>query len=329
MQTVTREPTESEWPVSLNRVLLVIITLLFHVALPNAAKAQHYDGVVNVLDERPGDIYIGKVDGSSRNVIIRSVGGSVTMQKIDGSSNNILVEAEKNVTLTERIDGTSKNIVIRAKNGYIHIHERIDGSSEVTLEAPNGGIFIGEKIDGESVVHWCAKELKTVIRSPWVNRYHHCHPKPDTPDTPDTPDKQVDIAPRLAKDASVYGRVTFVGTLAELKMAKNAYNAQFRFRLSSSTCDMHDGEGRKGDGKDVRWFLAQSGVMTGPYVHNMANTLNAYNTVLTAFLSRSGVQVDGVPDCNTREAQTLRLWRTDIGLLPKVPAPVKTDPAGE
>jgi pimeloyl-ACP methyl ester carboxylesterase len=127
-----------------------------------------YDNASYVLDERPTSITIGKIDGSSSHVTIRSTGGDVSVQKIDGSSNNILIEAHGSVVIQERIDGSS-SAIIRSKYGSIIINQRIDGCSNVTLEAPNGIIQIGERIDGGSVVRWFAQRIITDIRSPNVS----------------------------------------------------------------------------------------------------------------------------------------------------------------
>jgi hypothetical protein len=107
--------------------------------------------------------------------------------------------------------------------------------------------------------------------------------------------------------SSVFGKVTFVGTIGEDATATNGYHAQFRFRVSNSTCDSDN------VGKD-RWIHVRSGRMDGIFAHNSANFRNAYNTVMTAFLSGKNIQVDGVPSCDSSKTQTINLWSSSIGI---------------
>lgn len=108
--------------------------------------------------------------------------------------------------------------------------------------------------------------------------------------------------------ATVYGKVTFVGTYSEF-VENNNYHSQFRFRVSQSTC-----------GNDTapkeRWIHVKSGRMDGKFIHNMANFRNAYSTVLSAFLAGKGVQVDAVPSCDASKVQTINLWNAWIGMIP-------------
>lgn len=105
--------------------------------------------------------------------------------------------------------------------------------------------------------------------------------------------------------SSIYGKVTFLGTLSEAY--DNGYHAQFRFRLSNSTCDSNTTPGD-------RWVHVRSGRMDGAFAHNSANLRNAYDTLLNAFLTSKNVQVDGVPNCTTTGVQTLDLWKGNIGM---------------
>lgn len=107
-----------------------------------------------------------------------------------------------------------------------------------------------------------------------------------------------------AQAASAYGKVTFVGTLSQL--VSNGYHARFRVRLSNSTCT--------GDNvPKTRWLHFNSGRMDGAFAHNLGNTRNAYNTLMTAFLAKRNVQIDGVPSCSAG-TKTLSLWGANVGM---------------
>lgn len=109
---------------------------------------------------------------------------------------------------------------------------------------------------------------------------------------------------------SVYGRVTFVGTIGEQE-DNGHYHARFRFKVSESTCT---GDNTPKD----RWIVVRSGWMDAPFQHNSANFRNAYNTVLSGLLARTVVhiQVDGVPSCDTSTSQFISLWNSQIGISP-------------
>lgn len=109
-------------------------------------------------------------------------------------------------------------------------------------------------------------------------------------------------------DETVSGNVSFVGTYGEYKEANaNRYHAQFRIRLSNSTC-----------GSDTtpreRWLHVRSGRMDGIFAHNAANFRNAYNSAMTALLADLKVQIDGVPSCDASKSQTIDLWGGRIGV---------------
>lgn len=111
---------------------------------------------------------------------------------------------------------------------------------------------------------------------------------------------------------SVYGRVTFIGTTGQtFDTNDSTYHANFRFRVSESTCT--------GDQTSKeRWIIVKSGRMDAPFQHNSANFKNAYNTVMSGFLARTvtHIQVDNVPSCDAGAAQFINLWESQIGLYP-------------
>lgn len=111
-----------------------------------------------------------------------------------------------------------------------------------------------------------------------------------------------------AMAARINGKVTYVGTMGEYHTSSEGYQATFRFRVSESTC------GTDTAPKD-RWIHVRSGRMDGVYAHNSANLKNAFTTVMTAMLSGKIIEVDGAPDCNATQVQTINLWNSQIGLF--------------
>ena len=104
--------------------------------------------------------------------------------------------------------------------------------------------------------------------------------------------------------AGLVGDVTFVGTQPEHISGDN-YNARFRVRLTNSTCNGAD--------KKERWLHIISGAMNGKFQHNLANTRNAYSTLMSALITKKKVQIDGAVTC--KDSQNVGLWRIGIGIL--------------
>jgi len=110
----------------------------------------------------------------------------------------------------------------------------------------------------------------------------------------------------FAGSSSATGKVTFVGTLSE--QYDQGYHVRFRVRLAESTCD-------NDQTPKTRWIHVRTGRMADKYTHNMANARNAYNTVMTAFLSNHLVQIDGLPSCDSTKVLDMDLWNSSIGIL--------------
>ena len=108
-----------------------------------------------------------------------------------------------------------------------------------------------------------------------------------------------------AEAAWIKGRVTFVGTYPEL--TTNGNQPRFQFRLEDSTCHTNSTP-------TTRWIIINGGRTEEPYGHNAVTARNAYNTLMTAFLTGHGVQIDGSVNCTTTSAQSLDLWRSYIGI---------------
>lgn len=106
--------------------------------------------------------------------------------------------------------------------------------------------------------------------------------------------------------ASAYGKVKFVGTIQEAN-DNGTYSARFRFKLTDSTCT--DSSTPK-----TRWFSVRSGRMDGKFAHNAVNTKNAYQTLLTAFLTDANIQIDGIPTCSNDKTIEIDLWNSAIGI---------------
>jgi len=104
---------------------------------------------------------------------------------------------------------------------------------------------------------------------------------------------------------AIFGKVTFIGTIKEISSLKKGYQAQFRLRVSKSTCTSDKTPKN-------RWVSVKSGRMDGIFAHNAVNFKNAFSAVLAAFLAGKNVQIDGVPTCNT--SQIIDLWRSQIGI---------------
>ena len=105
---------------------------------------------------------------------------------------------------------------------------------------------------------------------------------------------------------TVYGKITSLGTLPE----ENAggFNAFARVRLSASNCT--------GDSTPkIRYIHIRSGRMESPWVHNATNFQAAYNTLRDAFQMRKTVEIQGVPNCNASEIQTINLWESAVSVL--------------
>jgi hypothetical protein len=109
---------------------------------------------------------------------------------------------------------------------------------------------------------------------------------------------------------TIHGTVTFVGTIGEFREPSGFLHAQFRLRLSESTC------GSDQTRKD-RWIHVKSGRMDGSLQHNSANFRNAYNTAMSGLLARTvlNMQLDGAPTCN--DFNEINLWNANVGLYPK------------
>lgn len=105
----------------------------------------------------------------------------------------------------------------------------------------------------------------------------------------------------------VKGKADFVGTTNEIS-GPNGYQARFRFHLIESTCD--NDQQPKG-----RWIVVRSGRMDGQYAHNLANMRNAFNVVMTAFLSDLLLEIHGAPNCNASVVQEVDLWGASIGVF--------------
>ncbi len=108
-----------------------------------------------------------------------------------------------------------------------------------------------------------------------------------------------------AQAATTWGKVTFVGTVAETNV-NGVYNARMRIRVSG-TCDTD------GVVKD-RWVIISSGRMDGAYAHNGVNMKNAYSTLMTALVSGKNVQIDALSTCSNAAAINLNLWSAQIGI---------------
>lgn len=113
------------------------------------------------------------------------------------------------------------------------------------------------------------------------------------------------ISPVSSWAESVYGKVTFIGTIGEYHNANEGYHAQLRFRVSDSTCT-------NANTPKERWIMIRSGRMDDKFVHNEANFRNAFSLLMAAFLSGKGVQIDGLPNCN--DHNTINLWSSQIGM---------------
>lgn len=105
----------------------------------------------------------------------------------------------------------------------------------------------------------------------------------------------------------INGKVSYIGTQNEYHTSTSGYHAVFRFRVSESVC------GNDKTPKD-RWVKIRSGRMDGAYAHNSANFKNAYSTVMASLLSGKTIEVDGAPNCNAGDTQTINLWGAAIGL---------------
>jgi hypothetical protein len=107
-----------------------------------------------------------------------------------------------------------------------------------------------------------------------------------------------------AEASSLYGKVTFVGTVTE-EAGQGGFYARFRVRVSSSTCDANTTP-------QDRWLTFRSGRTDGLYAHNATNTRNAYTTFLTAMLTGKNIQVDGASNCTA--SQIVNLWTAQVGI---------------
>lgn len=298
---------------------------------------------IDIISEE-GDIIIGEVNENSyirliaKNGNIRLVGdvnGSSTVEAttengnifigndINGSSNFVAKSNTGSILIGKDINGSSK-MYATTSTGHVAIAKDINGSSFVSVIAPNGPLS-AIKIDGDSTVIWCARSLHAQIVKAKVTEDRSCHtPETDSQSVQNIPPDSIvidSVGANRSGGVSVFGRVTFVGTLNEFQN-KNNRQAQFRFRLSLSTCD--DGHGRKGNGSEVRWFTVRSGIITETYAHNAVNTLNAYNTILAAFLNAKGIQLDGIDNCHVTDNKIIQLPSVAIGVLPSVPSPINT-----
>ncbi|MFH2046515.1 MAG: hypothetical protein ABIK92_15355 [Pseudomonadota bacterium] len=106
--------------------------------------------------------------------------------------------------------------------------------------------------------------------------------------------------------ASAYGKVKFVGTIQEAN-DNGIYSARFRFKLTDSTCT-------ESSIPKTRWFTVKSGRMDGKFAHNAVNTKNAYQTLLTAFLTDANIQIDRISTCSNDKTIEIDLWNSAIGI---------------
>jgi hypothetical protein len=120
------------------------------------------------------------------------------------------------------------------------------------------------------------------------------------------------MVPCVVAAEQVVGRVSFVGTIGEFNEAPGVFHAQFRMRISESTCSS------TGNVRRDRWIHVRSGRMDAPFQHNSVNFRNGYNTAMSGLLARTvvNIQVDGVPDCDADKIQQVNLWSSNIGLFP-------------
>ena len=115
------------------------------------------------------------------------------------------------------------------------------------------------------------------------------------------------FAPTDALAARLNGRVTFIGTRAEdVQIPLQVRHARLQVRLSDSTCN---GAGAPID----RVITIRSGRMDGAWAHNSANFRNAFDILMTSFLSNRIVEIVGVPNCNVNN--TINLWDSWIGIF--------------
>jgi hypothetical protein len=106
--------------------------------------------------------------------------------------------------------------------------------------------------------------------------------------------------------SSVYGKVTFVGTIGEY-VSSGTYSPQFRVHLPAASCD--------GSAAQDRWLVVVGGRSDGIYSHNNTNTRNAYSTLVAAFLGGKNIQIDSSNiSCSSTAAQTIYLWTSQIGI---------------
>lgn len=111
------------------------------------------------------------------------------------------------------------------------------------------------------------------------------------------------FAPTDARAATLRGRVTRVAILPEIvDVPGQVYQAQVRVRLTNSTCN----------GADVltRTITIRSGRMEGVYAHNSASIRNAFDMLMTAYLSNKIVVIENVPTCDA--TSTINLWAASI-----------------
>lgn len=332
---------------STNNIVWIGAITKSHYLKINGQKGVEVRGAIKGSTEieiysEEGDVIIGEINENSYVKITAKSGNIKIMNDVNGSSTVVAVADKGNIYFRKDINGSSR-VVARASNGsilvdkdingqsildatsdkgHVVIGKDINGSSRATIVAPNGP-FSAAKIDGKSHVTWCARTIQAEVKDATVVQDKSClknAPQQDTPNPQSTNTAILgDIAPNPTTGASVFGRVTFIGTIQQVSNG-NVFQSRFRFRVSSSTCD--DGTGRKGDGTETRWFNVRSGKMTAPQVHNATNTSNAYNTVLAAFLNGNGIQVDGVADCKVTDKIELELQSSAIGILQYVPPPV-------
>jgi hypothetical protein len=109
----------------------------------------------------------------------------------------------------------------------------------------------------------------------------------------------------VASAATIWGKVTFVGTISE--DSADGYHARLRVRING-TCDT---DAAVAD----RWIHIRSGRMEDIYAHNSANMRNAYSTLMAALLADKSVQIDGLPHCNAAEVISMDLWTGTVGLF--------------
>jgi hypothetical protein len=117
----------------------------------------------------------------------------------------------------------------------------------------------------------------------------------------------------MAEDHTIIGKVTFLGTLGEFYSAEFGYSARFRVRVHG-TCKPETGAPVGLTTSADRWLIIRSGRMDGPYAHNNANLVNAYNTLLTAFTHSKTVQIDGLTRCHSLESTEWNLWELQIAI---------------